>query len=65
MSDIPDKIMIDEETGQLSPKAEKTDQKTMIIEVNGKKETVTPGQAWSLAISILYQLRLMDEHSRG
>jgi hypothetical protein len=65
MSGIPDKIMIDEETGQLSPKAEKTDQKTMIIEINGKKETVTPEQAWSLAISILYQLRLMDEHSRG
>jgi len=65
MSDIPNKITIDDDTGQIRPKAEGNDSETMIIQVNGKKQEVTKEQAWSLAISILYQLRLMDEHRRG
>jgi len=63
--DIPEKITIDNDTGHIIPKAEGNDSETMIIQVNGKKQEVTKEQAWSLAISILYQLRLMDEHSRG
>lgn len=65
MSDIPDKITIDDDTGQIRPKVESNGQEKMFIEVNGKKEEVTPDQAWTLAISILYQLRLIDEHRRG
>ena len=65
MSDVPEKITIDCDTGQIIPKAESNGQEKMIIEVNGKKQEVTKEQAWSLAISILYQLRMMDEHRRG
>jgi hypothetical protein len=63
--EVPEKIIIDNDTGRIIPNAKGNGQETMIIEINGKKEEVTVEQAWTLAISTLYQLRLMDEHRRG
>ena len=65
MSDVPDKITIDD-NGQIAPKVENIKGETMLIDVNGKRETVTMPQAWTLAMQILYQLRMHSEqHHRG